>query len=64
MSYPEFQDLIQEEYFLFDIQELVLTQNLDSENVKDQLKARQIFKKWLSDIIEESKVLLSEQKGE
>ena len=64
MSYPEFQDLIQEEYFLFDIQELVLTQNLDSENVKDQLKARQIFKKWLSDIIEEAKVLLSEQKGE
>ena len=56
----EFQKLILEEFIDNGIHNLVLTENVDSENIRDELKARRILNDWMRSIIEEAEIKKSE----
>jgi hypothetical protein len=44
--------------------DLVLHESLDSQNVIDQLKARQIFNNYIYDIINEANMVIEQQRKE
>jgi hypothetical protein len=56
----EFQELILEEFINNSIHSMVLTENVDSEAVRDELKARRILNDFLYRIIEEAEIKKSE----
>lgn len=58
-----FQELILTEFITNGIQELVMTDNVDSKSVRAQLKARSILHQWMYGIIEEAEIAKSENKG-
>jgi hypothetical protein len=58
----EFQELILEDFIDNGIHNLVMTENVDSEAVRDALKARKILYEWLYAIIEEAEIAKLEEK--
>ena len=52
----EFQELILELFIDQGIHNLVMTENVDSEAIRDELKARRILHDWLYDIIQEAEI--------
>jgi hypothetical protein len=58
----EFQELILEDFIDKGIHNLVMTENVDSEAVRDALKARRILYDWLYAIIEEAEIAKLEEK--
>jgi hypothetical protein len=57
----EFQELILQEFIDQDILRLTLEDNVDSDSVRDQLKARSILNKYFYDIIEQAEIAKSEK---
>jgi hypothetical protein len=60
-SNKEFQELILQEFIDQDILRLTLEDNVDSDSVRDQLKARSILNKYFYDIIEQAEIAKSEK---
>jgi hypothetical protein len=58
----EFQRVILELFIDEGIHNLALTENVDSEAVRDELKARRILYDWLYAIIEEAEIAKTENK--
>ncbi len=58
----DFQELIIGEFIDKGIHNLVLTENVASEAIQDELKARKILYDWLYVIIEEAEIAKSENK--
>ena len=58
-----FQELILKEFIDQDILGIVLKENVDSDGVRDQLKARQIITLWFSGIISDAEIAKQEKKG-
>jgi len=57
----DFQELILEEFVDKGIHNLVMTENVDSEGIRDLLKARKILHDWLYDIIQEAEIKKAEE---
>jgi len=58
----DFQELILATFIDEGIHNLVLTENVSSEAIQDELKARRILYDWLYAIIEEAEIAKSENK--
>jgi len=58
----DFQELIIDEFITNGIHNLVLTDNVDSDSTRDQLKARRILYQFLYDIIQEAEIANIENK--
>jgi len=58
-----FQELILKEFIDQSILSIVLEENVDSDSVRDQLKARQIITLWFSGIISDAEIAKQEKKG-
>ena len=57
-----FQELILEEFVDNGIHSIVMTENVDSEPVRDELKARKILSSWMYGIIQEAEIAKTENK--
>ena len=58
----EFQKLIITDFIDSGIHRLVLNENVSSESIQDELKARSILNKYFYDIIEEAEIAKTESK--
>ncbi len=58
----EFQELIVEDFIDNGIHSLCMTENVDSEPIRDELKARRILYDYLYGIIQEAEIAKSENK--
>ena len=58
----DFQKLILGEFIDQGIHNLVMTENVDSEPIRDELKARKILHDWLYDIIQQAEIAKTENK--
>ena len=58
----EFQELILGVFIDEDIHRLVMTENVSSESIQDELKARKLLSDWLYAIIQEAEIAKSENK--
>ena len=60
----DFQEVIDNEFLTLTLIDKIYSENIDSEPVRAEIKARSILRKFLYDIIEEAKMLKQEIKGE
>ena len=58
-----FQELILKEFIDQDILSIALNENVSSESVQDQLKARQILNSYMYAIISDAEIAKQEKKG-
>ena len=61
-THKGFQELILEDFIDNGIHSLVMTENVDSEAIRDALKARRILYDYLYDIIQEAEIAKLEEK--
>jgi hypothetical protein len=61
-THKGFQKLILEDFIDNGIHNLVMTENVDSEAIRDELKARRILYDYLYDIIQEAEIAKTEEK--
>jgi hypothetical protein len=62
MDSEEYKSVIDGEYFTLSSMHILYNDNLDSDGTRDQLKARQILRKFLYDIINEADMLKQQEK--
>ena len=64
MGNQDFHDIIIERFIQRGIEIFTLEDNVDSEAVRDELKARRILYRFLYDIIDSAEILKQEQTNE